>query len=144
SYVERSLKESLAKRKFGRQEMQEIVAFFGVDPVECAFCGSKEVRRWDHLIAVSKDGETVLGNMVPACGRCDDSKQDLPFDEWMRSSAQFSPKSLGVSDLEHRIERIRTYVKRFGYVPIALERRLTPDEASELTKFREKIRLLRL
>src|SRR5437667_7166060 len=35
SYVERALQESLATRKFGRQEMQKVVAFFAVDPVEC-------------------------------------------------------------------------------------------------------------
>ena len=72
------------------------MAFFGKNPPECVFCGNREVKRWDHLVPVMKGGETVLGNMVPACARCDDSKQAFPFEEWMVSDAKWSPKSRGV------------------------------------------------
>lgn len=106
SYVDRALHEGLAKRKFGADEMGEIAAFFGSQPLQCVYCGSTEVTRWDHLVAVMKGGETVLGNMVPACQKCDDSKRDLAFDEWMQSDSPSSPRSRGIADVNARIELI--------------------------------------
>lgn len=29
-------------------------------------------KQWDHYFPVSK-GDTILGDLVPACGSCDDS-----------------------------------------------------------------------
>lgn len=143
SFVERSLQEGLANRQFGRPEMEEVIRFFGMVAPECVYCGSREVRRWDHLIPVIKGGETVVGNMVPACARCDDSRQHHPFDAWMGSTARFSPRSFGISDIDHRIERLREYMAQYRYVPRPLEERLQPDEIRRLDEVRERIRVLR-
>ena len=82
SMLERSITDSLSVRRFGQSEMAQVLAFFNTDPPECAFCGEANVKRWDHLIPVSLGGETVIGNMVLACGRCDDSKGQRPFEQW--------------------------------------------------------------
>lgn len=126
--VERALQEGTAKRAFGAEEIRAIVAFFSTSPTECVFCGSLQVKRWDHLVPVSKGGDTVLGNIVPACQKCDDSKGSAPFDVWMGSSAPNSPASRSVIDLEARIARIRGYREHFGYVPKQTEDRLTIQE----------------
>ena len=92
SNVERALQESLANRQFGQQEMRKVIEFFGL-PL-CVYCGSNEIKRWDHLVAVKNGGETVIGNMVPACAKCDDSKRDIAFDVWMQSDSPNSPKPI--------------------------------------------------
>ena len=143
SIVERALQECLAARRFGPEEIAKVLAFFGADPPECVYCGSHEVRRWDHLVPVNKGGETVLGNMVPACAHCDDSKRDLPFEEWMTSDAAGSPKSRGVEDIDKRVERIKAYVQHFGYTPRSLEERLNEHELERLTTIRSRLQELR-
>ena len=123
--------------------MAQVLAFFDTAEPECAFCGSSTVRRWDHLEPVSQGGETVLGNMVPACGRCDDSKQHLPFEQWMTSDAKWSPNSQGVKEIQRRIERIKAYVEHFDYQVRPLEKRLTKEEFDRLEEIRSRLATLR-
>ena len=143
SMVERALRECLAARQFGRDETRKVLDFFGKDPPECVFCGSLDVKRWDHLVAIKEGGETVLGNMVPACARCDDSKRNLPFEEWMRSSVGGSPTSRGILDVDQRIEHIKAYMQRFGYVPQTLEQRLDEREQEQLRDIRSRLQEVR-
>jgi hypothetical protein len=136
SYIERVLQEGLASRQFGKAEMKRVLDFFDNDPPQCVYCGSLKVRRWDHLVPVSEGGETRIGNMVPACALCDDSKRHLPFEEWMLSDAWFSPKSRHVPDLGARIEDLKAYVQHFEYAPSKLEERLVEDELARLRTIR--------
>ena len=64
SNVERAIQEGFARRQFGKAEIRQVLAFFG-DPSQCVYCGSPDVRRWDHVVPVREGGETVLGNIVP-------------------------------------------------------------------------------
>jgi len=123
--------------------MAEILAFFGTDPPECVYCGSTDVKRWDHLVPINKGGETVLGNMVPACARCDDSKRAEPFEEWMISSVKGSPQSRGIADVAQRIERIKAYVRHFGYEIQTLEERLGRQELEMLRNIQSRLQELR-
>lgn len=141
SIIERSLKDCLGRRKFGQTEKQHALEFFGLsmESPKCVFCGSSDVKRWDHLVPVSLGGETVLGNMVPACTQCDDAMRELPFDEWMMSDDRYSPKSLGIKGVNQRIHRIREYTRHFNYVPSSLEERLNEDELEKLSIIHEKL-----
>lgn len=130
SMLDRALRECLGRRQFGQPDMAEVLDFFG--KTECVYCGNKDVKRWDHLISIRSGGETVIGNIVPACSRCDDSKQHFPFEEWMFSDANYSPKTLGTSDLEERFKRIKDYVKYYDFSPRTLEDRLTNEELERL------------
>jgi hypothetical protein len=47
----------------------------------------------------SRGGDTVPGNIVPACSKCDDPKRSLPYDEWAVGSTPGSPRSCGVTDV---------------------------------------------
>lgn len=140
SYIERSIQEGLALRKFGRREMDEVVAFFfdGREP-ECVYCGSQDVRRWDHLVPVMAGGDTIVGNMVLACAQCDDSKQATEFEQWMTGDAPRSPKSRGVLNVESRVRRIREYVRHYGYEVLPLDERLDKSERDELQEIRERV-----
>jgi len=139
----RALQESLGAREFGAEEGQRVIEFFGADPPECVFCGSQEVARWDHLVAIMSGGETVLGNIVPACQACDDSKRAEPFEEWMLSDVPRSPKSRGVKDIDRRVKRIEAYLQHFGYTPRCLEERLDKRELERLAAIRWRLQVLR-
>jgi hypothetical protein len=41
--LERSITDSLSLRKFGKEEMVEVLAFFDTNPPECVFCGTTAV-----------------------------------------------------------------------------------------------------
>jgi hypothetical protein len=137
------LQECLARREFGADEKNSVVELFGGPPVRCSFCGSSAVRRWDHLVPVMKGGEAVPGNLVPACARCDDSKQDFPFEEWMTGDTPASPKSRETDRLPQRVALLKAYVRRFDYVLRPLEDRLSDDELADLLTIRSDLAALR-
>ena len=101
------------------------------------------MQRWDHVVPIKEGGETVLGNMVLACARCDDSKRHLPLEEWMKSNSESSLKNRGVKDIEQRIERIKGYVEHFGYTPRSLEDRLDKHDWDRLIAIRSRLQDLR-
>ena len=143
SMVERALNDCLGRRQFGMREQAEVLAFFfGTGEPECVYCGS-EIGRWDHVVPVMQGGEAVLGNTVPACPRCHDSKRDLPFEEWMVSDARWSPATRQVGDVQQRAERISAYMQHFGYAPRMLEHRLEEAESSRVAQIRSALRLVR-
>ena len=146
SYIaQRALREGLGRRAFARDEMEQVVKWFSQHERQpaCAFCGDSAVQRWDHLIPIREDGETVLGNMVLACQQCDDSKGRASFKEWMRGPSAKSPQSLRVHDVEGRIRRLEEYMQTFGYVPTPLEKRLNADELARLREMRLDLTRLR-
>lgn len=55
-------------------EWRRIVADYGG---RCAYCGNKsDDLTQDHIIPISKGGEHVAANVVPACMFCNQSKRD--------------------------------------------------------------------
>lgn len=48
----------------------------------CAYC-PKPAQTWDHVTPVTKSGETVPGNMVPACASCNSRKHNMDIDAWL-------------------------------------------------------------
>lgn len=143
SMVNRALREHLSQRMFTQSDMDLVDHYFGKEPLECVYCGSQLVRGWEHLVPVNAGGITVIGNMVPACGPCDDSKQKMTFDQWMVSDRDGSPKKRGIPDVPQRIAKIREYMTHFGYVPAAWEASLTLDEQAQVTRILDKVLDLR-
>lgn len=79
----------------------------------CAYCGGPK-SEWDHLRAIVRESKptgyiTELANLVPSCGKCNQSKGNTPWEEWMRGDAERSPKKRGIADIEDRIARLRAY-----------------------------------
>jgi 5-methylcytosine-specific restriction endonuclease McrA len=52
----------------------------------CIYCGATENITADHVVPVSRGGSHGIGNLVPACGRCNSSKKDKFLTEWRRIS----------------------------------------------------------
>lgn len=68
-----------AEHKLTRQEWAAVLAAF--DGV-CAYCGVDGPMQMDHFIPLKHGGHTVAGNVVPACARCNSSKQDRMPATW--------------------------------------------------------------
>lgn len=48
----------------------------------CFYCGSKENIGMDHVIPISRGGTHGIGNLVPACIKCNNRKLDKTIMEW--------------------------------------------------------------
>jgi hypothetical protein len=96
-------------------EVAEALSILGMSStdVRCAYCGDPYTE-WDHLNALVVNQEPTgyiseLANLVPSCGKCNQSKGKKPWRDWMRSSAPRCPSMRGVADLEVRMERLEMY-----------------------------------
>lgn len=48
----------------------------------CAYCGISGSMTIDHVLPLSRGGRHCIGNLVPACLRCNTSKGNLTVVEW--------------------------------------------------------------
>jgi 5-methylcytosine-specific restriction endonuclease McrA len=56
----------------------------------CAYCGADGDLQVEHVMPISQGGEHHLGNIVPACQRCNYSKATASGREWYESQPFFS------------------------------------------------------
>lgn len=57
---------------------------------QCAYCGADGDLHIEHVIPISQGGEHHLGNILPACQRCNYSKRSAPVEEWYRAQPFFT------------------------------------------------------
>lgn len=69
----------------------------------CAYCGAGGDLQIEHVIPISKGGEHHLGNIVPACQRCNFSKGKADALTWYQSQSFFD---------ETRWQRIQNLLAR--------------------------------
>ena len=103
--------------------------------VRCVYCGAKKTE-WDHLhpLIVNKKHTgyiTEIANLVPACGKCNQSKGNSDWKKWMLGDATLSPKSRKIKDLNRRIEIIEKYDKIFQKKRINLIEIIGQDKWNE-------------
>ena len=99
--------------------------------LRCAYCGNIATE-WDHLRPiVSKKKPTGyvsdIYNLVPSCGKCNQSKGNRHWKEWINSSAPRSPKSRNISDLDNKIKCLEMYEKWKNVTPIDFEKLIGND-----------------
>lgn len=110
-------------------EIEEALRILRMEPedLRCAYCGDK-ASEWDHLRPLVKGRRPTgfiseIGNLVPSCGKCNQSKRNENWETWMRSeTATLSPRRRGVIDLEARIERLRAYEQWRPSDPVDFEK----------------------
>ncbi len=118
------------------EEVRNALLVLGMTPesVRCAYCGG-DCTEWDHLKPlISNKAPTgyisEIHNLVPSCGKCNQSKGNREWREWIVSNANLSPKTRGVPDLAEHIERLERYEEAFQ--PIRLDfRDIVGDELWE-------------
>src|ERR1700752_1895750 len=85
--VARGLREIVAPRQtMHKAQWEQIKEEFGGRCVFCGEEGTKENRGIvpDHLVPVTRFGELVLGNVVPACQACNDSRGEKDWRPFLR------------------------------------------------------------
>lgn len=83
------------------------------DDIRCAYCGDKSTE-WEHFHAIIANQEptgyiTEIANLVPACGKCNQSKGNSYWRTWMEGGAKLSPRSRRIHDLAQRVARLQAY-----------------------------------
>ncbi|MCP3686180.1 MAG: HNH endonuclease [bacterium] len=109
------------------EEIKHALSILKNDPenLECAYCGDTATE-WDHLRALVKEHRPTgyiseIQNLVPACGKCNQSKGNKPWRGWITSSAKLSPHSRGIPDLESRINNLTKYEEWGDVKPMDFE-----------------------
>ena len=97
------------------EQVRESLQILGMDSdsICCSYCGST-FTEWDHLRPIVKDRKPTgyvseIHNLVPACGKCNQSKGNTAWRQWMYSDAKLSPRSRRVGDIDVRAERLKAY-----------------------------------
>lgn len=98
-------------------QISEALGVLGMDEVVCAYCGDAATE-WDHFrpLVVAKQPTGYISeihNLVPACGKCNQSKGNKYWREWMFSSARLSPFARGVPGITERAARLDDF-ERWG------------------------------
>jgi hypothetical protein len=113
------------------------------DDLRCAYCGDKSTE-WDHLRPIVKNKKPTgyisdIYNLVPACGKCNQSKGNKYWNEWIVSDAALSPKTKMVVDLDERVKCLSKYEKWGNVKPIDFESFVESDIWEEHWKNCEKL-----
>jgi hypothetical protein len=53
----------------------------------CAYCNA-DATTWDHVVPVSKGGNTTPGNILPACTSCNSSKGNRDVWDWITATGR--------------------------------------------------------
>lgn len=96
-------------------EVREALDILGLDPenLRCAYCGDKS-SEWDHLRPLVRAKNPTgyvseIANLVPSCGKCNQSKGASDWKNWILGSAHHSPASRPISDLKERVARLEAF-----------------------------------
>src|SRR3954452_14793018 len=114
------------------EEMREALEILGMGThVECAYCGDGS-SEWDHLrpLVVNKRPTGYISeihNMVPACGKCNQSKGNANWRMWMFGPARLSPATRKIPDIAARAERLEAYDAWKEPTKLDFEEFLQPD-----------------
>lgn len=102
------------------------------DKMECIYCGGS-YSEWDHLRPLVSGQKptgfiTEIRNLVPSCGKCNQSKGNKHWKAWMTSDAKLSPKTRGVKDIDLRIARLTKYEQWGNLMPLDLSAFVTKEQ----------------
>src|SRR5262245_34446993 len=127
-------------------EIEEAFRVLAMDPsnVSCAYCGDR-MTEWDHLRPiVLKQRPTgyisEIANLVPACGKCNQSKGNSPWRQWMLSkTAKHSPTARGKPDVADRIARLEAFEQWRAPTKIDIEGIIGKEEWDAYWRLWEKV-----
>jgi len=108
------LEESLKILKLSKEDLR------------CAYCGDRATE-WDHLRPIVANKRPTgyaseIHNLVPVCGKCNQSKGGKYWKDWIKSDAKLSPAKRGVSGIDKKIKCLESYEKWGKTKPIDFEK----------------------
>jgi len=96
------------------EQVKEALTILGMlDSFQCSYCGGI-ASEWDHLrpLVLNKKPTGYISeihNLVPSCGKCNQSEGNKEWRRWMLSDASLSPQTRKIPDIDERIERLEKY-----------------------------------
>ena len=104
NYFVRYILGNLGEESFSGQEWEAAKAHFGG---ACAYCGEVKQLEMDHAVPINKEhmGEHRLGNLVPSCRQCNETKRSSDYREFLADNAAAR-------------QAIEEYMRMHGYTPI--------------------------
>lgn len=97
------------------KEIKLVLEILGMslETFQCVYCGSIPTE-WDHFRPLVIDKKPTgyiseIYNLVPSCGKCNQSKGNKEWKVWMLSTAKLSPTARGIKDIAERIKRLEDY-----------------------------------
>jgi 5-methylcytosine-specific restriction endonuclease McrA len=101
------------------------------DEICCVYCGDAHTE-WDHLRPIIREKKptgfiTEIADLVPACGKCNQSKGGYNWREWMLGPAPRSPKSRDVVDIDRRVVLLERYESWRNPVRVDFDRVIEPQ-----------------
>lgn len=124
-------KEIREKAGFGHRYVDQITKnFIMLRDVDCVFCGASENLEIDHIVPVSKGGDSEPENLQVLCRSCNRSKRTKSVEQVATPLAQVAPEGNFQRSLEKEIEVEREVEKE-----IELERE--KEDCSELVPISE-------
>ena len=81
----------------------------------CAYCGCSGDLEIEHVIPISKGGEHHLGNIVPACTRCNGSKRSKDAHQWYKSRSYYDEARW--NKIQSVLQQLRPVAKQLTLMP---------------------------
>jgi hypothetical protein len=96
------------------EEIIEVLGILGMsDAIRCAYCGDNYTE-WDHFRPLIHNKRPTgyiseIHNLVPACGKCNQSKGNSYWKDWILGDAKLSPKMRKIPNLDAIIKHLEQY-----------------------------------
>lgn len=97
------------------EEIEEALRILEMDPTDlrCSYCGDK-ASEWDHLRPIVDNMRPTgyiseIANLVPSCGKCNQSKRNAHWNDWVFSSTPHSPTGRKISNVKELVSRLEAY-----------------------------------
>ena len=114
-------------------EIEYALTILGMDSsdVRCAYCGN-EATQWDHLRPLVLNHRPTgfiseIANLVPSCAKCNSSKRNQSWRDWMLGGARHSPTTRRVADVAGKVSRLEEYERWRSPVKVDFEAILGRD-----------------
>ena len=129
----------------GPDEIRQVLQILELDPVHlcCSYCGDA-ASEWDHLQPLVKEGRPTgfpssIRNLVPSCGKCNQSKGKSDWRTWLLGPARLCPGKRGISDLHLRVERLDKYERWANCTALNVSNLVSPDLLSRYYAMQDEI-----
>ena len=126
-------------------EIRQTLEILQLDPVNlrCSYCGDKATE-WDHLRPLVNAGKPTgypssIQNLVPSCGKCNQSKGSSDWQQWMLGKARHSPSTRGIPDIKERVERLQRFESWSRCVPINVKGLVAPELWAKYYRIQDEI-----
>ncbi len=135
----------LPVRKPTLEEIHRVLTILAMTPddVRCAYCGNRSTE-WDHLRPLVLDRRPTgyiseIANLVPACNKCNQSKGNADWCQWMLSAAPHSPTARGCPDVALRVQRLEAFVRWKQPTRIDFSTHVDPQRLKEYWALCERV-----